>query len=214
MTRSPISSIPYDQLDSIQRGTMAYEWKGVPCLKNPFDLALYQLLLWREKPRTIIEIGSNKGGSALWLADMTAALGLDTRIISIDVVLATGVSHPRIEFRKGDGRKLGETLSKAEMEALPRPLLVIEDGSHDYDQALATLRFFDRQMLPGEYLVMEDGIIESMRARERYNGGPSRAIDEFLEEAGSRYVVDAGYCDHFGYNVTWNTNGYLRKAAE
>ncbi|HVY88228.1 MAG TPA: CmcI family methyltransferase [Hyphomonadaceae bacterium] len=211
MSRSSISSIPLEQLNSIQYGTMSYEWKGVPCLKNPFDLALYQMLLWRRKPRTLIEIGSNKGGSALWFADMAEILRIDMRIISIDIVLATGVEHPRIEFRKGDGRKLGETLSPQELASLPRPLLVIEDGSHDYDQSLASLRFFDPIMKSGEYLVIEDGIIESMQAAERYNGGPSKALDEFLAEAGERYEVDASYCDYFGYNATWNTNGYLRR---
>ena len=36
-----------------------------PMLKNPFDLALYLLLLRRLKPRTVIEIGSKSGGSGL-----------------------------------------------------------------------------------------------------------------------------------------------------
>jgi cephalosporin hydroxylase len=40
-----------------------YTYRGVPMLKNPFDLALYLLLLWRLKPRTVIEIGSKSGGS-------------------------------------------------------------------------------------------------------------------------------------------------------
>jgi cephalosporin hydroxylase len=213
MARSSISSLTLEQLNAIQRGTMSYEWKGVPCLKNPFDLALYQKLLWQQKPRTIIEIGSNQGGSALWLADMTKIMGIDARVISIDIAHFTGFQHAQIDFRCGDGRKLGETLTRDEMQALPRPLLVIEDGSHDYDQTLATLRFFDPAMKVGEYLVIEDGIIESMQVADRYNGGPSRALDEFLEEAGSRYEIDGSYCDYFGYNVTWNTNGYLKRLA-
>ena len=40
---------------------MNYTYKGVPTYKNPFDLALYQLLLWEQKPRTLIEIGSKWG---------------------------------------------------------------------------------------------------------------------------------------------------------
>ena len=42
-----------------------YTYRGVPMLKNPFDLALYLLLLRRLKPRTVIEIGSKSGGSGL-----------------------------------------------------------------------------------------------------------------------------------------------------
>src|SRR5207237_10311735 len=45
-------------LDTIQRGTMAYTYKGIPALKNPFDWAVYPMLVWEKRPQTIIEIGS------------------------------------------------------------------------------------------------------------------------------------------------------------
>ena len=64
-----MSDLPYELLMKIQQGTMAYRHRGVPLLKNPFDLALYPLLLERARPRTLIEIGSYSGGSALWFAD-------------------------------------------------------------------------------------------------------------------------------------------------
>jgi hypothetical protein len=43
-------------LETIQNGTMSYSYKGIPTYKNPFDIALYQLLLWEQKPRTLIEV--------------------------------------------------------------------------------------------------------------------------------------------------------------
>ena len=43
----------------------SYTYRGVRCLKNPFDLALYQMLISREGIRCVIEIGSAYGGSAL-----------------------------------------------------------------------------------------------------------------------------------------------------
>lgn len=59
---SPISAVPRPNLRTIQTGTLRYTWRGVVCSKNPFDLALYPILLWKEKPATIIEIGSKEGG--------------------------------------------------------------------------------------------------------------------------------------------------------
>jgi len=211
--RSPISSLPAVYLDGIQRGTLQFSWKGAPCYKNPFDLALYSLLLWRQRPGTIIEIGTHSGGSALWFADQAQALGLKTRIISIDINPFTAFSDPRISFRGCDARTLHKALPDAEMNALPRPLLVIEDASHDYEVSLASLRFFDHCMRSGEYVCVEDGIVDSFGVQERHQGGPNRAVKEFLAEAGDRYEIDAGYCDYFGYNVTWNTNGYLKRVA-
>ena len=71
---------------------MRYTWRGVLCNKNPFDMALYPMLLWERKPRTIIEIGSKEGGSAIWLADICARFGIDVRIVSVDI------DQPRMEL--------------------------------------------------------------------------------------------------------------------
>lgn len=209
--RPKISSIPEKYLDPIQRGTMRYEWKGVDCFKNPFDMALYSMLIWRLKPETIIELGTFNGGSALWLADLTRMFGLDSKIISIDIENFEGFSDPRIEFRQGDARHLSEVLSKDEMETIKRPLVVIDDADHCYETSLAILTFFDPWMRAGEYLLIEDGIADSFGVEDRYNGGPNRAISEFIAMAGDRYMIDDTYCDYFGTNVTWNTNGYLKR---
>lgn len=209
--RSNLSSIPEQYLHPIQKGTLNYEWKGIECFKNPFDLALYSMLIWRVKARTIIELGTYSGGSALWLADLTKSFDLDTRILSIDIEQKERFFHPRIEFRHGDAEQLSRVIPEDEMKSLKRPLVVIEDSSHKYETSLAVLRFFDPWMRPGEYLLIEDGIADSFGVEGRYNGGPNRAIAEFMAEAGDRFVVDETYCDYFGPNVTWNTNGYLKR---
>ena len=209
--RSNLSNIPRQYLQPIQEGTLLYEWKGVICAKNPFDLALYSTLIWRLKPKTIIEIGTYYGGSALWLADLTENYGLNTQILSIDIDNRVEFSHSRIEFRAGNARKLESVLTDDELRRFERPMIVIDDADHFYETSLAVLRFFDPWMRSGEYFLMEDGIADSFGVEDRYNGGPNRAIIEFMAEAGDRYRVDESYCDYFGHNVTWNTNGYLKR---
>jgi hypothetical protein len=49
---------------SIMRGQLGYMYRGMRCVRNPFDLALYLLILQELKPRTVIEIGSKEGGHA------------------------------------------------------------------------------------------------------------------------------------------------------
>ena len=83
-------ALPRQALQHIQRGTMSYTYKGVPTYKSPFDLALYQLLLWERKPRTLIEIGAKWGGSALWFADTLRSYGVDYQIHSVDIEIAPG----------------------------------------------------------------------------------------------------------------------------
>jgi cephalosporin hydroxylase len=207
-------NLPRQFLEGIQRGTMSYAYKGVPTYKNPFDLALYQLLLWEEKPRSLIEIGSKHGGSALWFADLLRSYGIDYTIHSIDVRPPAGHEIPGVTFPQGNGCNLSATLSAGLLSSLPRPMMVIEDADHRRATTLAVLRFFDPWLRPGEYIVIEDGIVDDLfdgAALAALEGGPRPAIADFLRERGTEYEIDTRLCDYFGANMTWNVNGYLRR---
>jgi len=208
------ADLPLRALQSLQAGSLKYSYRGIPMLKNPFEVALYQILLWQAKPRTIIEIGSYLGASALWMADLMRNFGLAGRVLSIDINPPNaGFERDDIHFIAGDARRLRETLTPQILSALPRPILVIEDSVHDVETTLAVLRFFDRILEPGEYIVIEDGLVTDLGVAHRFNGGPGRAISQFLLESGGRYQIDAAYCDHYGHNFTGNPNGYLRRIA-
>lgn len=43
---------------------MSSKYRGIGCLKSPFDMVIYLQLFSREVPRTVIEIGTRFGGSA------------------------------------------------------------------------------------------------------------------------------------------------------
>jgi len=207
------SSLPRRSLEAIQNGTLRYAYKGVPMFKDPFDLALYQMLLWRLKPRCLIEIGSKAGGSALWFADVLAGYGLAAQIHSIDLE-PPSLEIPGVVFHRGDGRRLGETLPDAVMRALPRPLIVVEDADHHAETTLRVLEFFDAWLAPDEYVVVEDGIVDDLYDAQRlaqFAGGPRQAVRTFLAARGADYELDIELCDFYGKNVTWNVNGYLRR---
>ncbi|MBL7748296.1 MAG: hypothetical protein JNM19_12745, partial [Chitinophagaceae bacterium] len=58
------------KLKDIDAGHHRVTYKGVPAIKCPFDYVLYQMLIAELQPDLIIEIGTNKGGSSLYLADL------------------------------------------------------------------------------------------------------------------------------------------------
>ena len=207
------TSLPRATLLSIQQSLHNYTYRGVPILKNPFDLALYPLLLWRVKPRTVIEIGSKSGGSALWLGDLMSNFSTEGHVYSVDLVCVDTVTHPRVTFLAGDGRALEATLRQELLEKLPRPWLIIEDADHHYATSIAVLHFFHPWLREGEFIIIEDGIISDLEQLPDYDSGPHRAIKEFLHEHSRDYVIDGEYCDFFGYNMTWCTNGFLRRIA-
>jgi cephalosporin hydroxylase len=203
--------LPKEAMMQIQLATHAYTYRGVPLIKNPFDFALYPLLLWNARPRTIIEIGSKSGASALWLADLVETYGLEGHVYSLDIVRVTNVNHSRVSFLEADGRQLGDFLSAEFLNQAARPLLVIEDADHTYETSAATLRFFSPWLQTGEYIIIEDGILSDILSLPGGLCGPHRAIEEFLAEHSGEYEIASEYCDFFGYNYTWCTNGYLRK---
>jgi cephalosporin hydroxylase len=208
------SSVPAEVLDRIQAGTMRTEYRGVPFFKSPFDIGLYLQLLSRQRPGTVIEVGTKYGGSALWFADMLTAQGsTDARVLSVDVESLVEFDDRRIDFLRGDANALGDVLSDELLESCPRPFLVVEDSSHHYRESLAVLRFFHERLRTGDYIVVEDGVVSQLTGApyRKYEHGPSRAIHDFLGEHGEHYEIDRALCDHYGYNATYNPNGWLRR---
>lgn len=199
---------------AVQEGTLRFTYKGIPCWKDPFDLALYSMLLWREQPRTIIEIGSAYGGSAAWFCDQQLIMGILPRlVISIDLKPPKS-QIPGLVFVKGDARDLGAVLATDWLEhEMPRPLLVIEDGAHEPDTTLAVLRFFDMFLRPGELIVVEDGNAGELYPGRHKRGGPLAGVEDFMIERGKSYARAGEYCDFFGQNVTWSPDGYWRRVA-
>lgn len=197
-------------LPAINRGVHHYTYKGVRTLKCPFDLAIYSHMLWRDKPRTIIEIGSANGGSALWLSDQFKMFGIEGHIHSLDIKPVDLAAPDNVTFHTSDVAKIAEVFSPEWLERQPRPLMVIDDGPHTYAAVRSILAYFAPHMRSGEYLVVEDGIVTALGEDAVYDGGPTKAVHDFLKEGGP-FEIDREYCDFFGRNVTYNVDGYLRR---
>lgn len=205
------TAFPPEFLRAFQAGTLGYTYKGIPCLKNPIDLSLYTKLIWDLRPGSLIEIGSNRGGSALWFADHLTAVGLNCPVLSIDLQPPTDIADPRIEFMAGDAARLEECLSQDLLTRLAHPWLIIEDSSHLYSVTIATIRFLAGTMRTGDVLVVEDGVIDDLGLADAYDGGPNRAVAEFIAALPRTFRVMEEYCDTFGTNATYNPNGYLMR---
>ena len=195
-------------LEDIETGHFHVKYKGVPAVKCPFDYVLYQMLLWEVKPDLVIEIGTHKGGSALYLADLLELNGTG-EIHTIDLPGnkedASLHTHPRISvFRKGFINYDTSNLSSY------KNILVIEDGSHLYGDTMAALEKFAPFVTKNSYFIAEDGIVTELGKEKEFNGGPQKAVTEFLEK-NNNFEIDRKWCDFFGPNATFNVNGYLKK---
>lgn len=195
-------------LKGIDAGHYNVTYKGVPAIKCPFDYVLYQMIVWEVKPDLIIEIGTNKGGSTLYLADLLE-LNQKGEIHTIDLENnkenPSLYNYPRIRLFK-DGFKNYDLASLSNFSSV----LVIEDGSHMYEDTLEALQLFSPFVSKNSYFIVEDGIVTELGLEKKYNGGPQKAIAEFLK-INPHFKIDKKWCDFFGPSSTFNINGYLKR---
>ena len=59
-------------------------WLGAQALKNPLDLWVYQEIMFETKPELVVETGTYRGGSALYLASLCDLMERG-EVVSIDV---------------------------------------------------------------------------------------------------------------------------------
>jgi cephalosporin hydroxylase len=196
------------KLSDIDAGHHRVTYKGVPAIKCPFDYVLYQMLVTGIKPDLIIEIGTRHGGSALYLADLMNLNGYG-EVHTIDLpdnqeseLLHT---HERVHIFKN-----GFQHYDCSVIARFQKVMIIEDGSHQYEDTLAALSLFAPYVSIGSYFIVEDGIITELGKSAAFNGGPQRAIDTFLQ-TNTNFITDRNYCDFFGPSATFNVNGYLKR---
>ena len=193
--------------EGIRLGTMESTYRQVPCLKCPFDYVLYQKIIFDLEPDLIIEIGTHHGGSALYMADLLDIIQKGT-VHTIDVhdIISDKVrSHARIKNFIGGW----ENYDLKNAEGF-KTVLIIDDGSHMYQDVLGALNKFNNLIAQGSYFIIEDGIIDDWGLKEKYEGAPLKAIDEFIATNGN-FEVDRSLCDFYGTNTTWNVNGYLKR---
>lgn len=190
---------------------MSYTYKGVGCNKSPIDLAIYLRLLADVRPRTLVEIGSKSGGSALLFRDFgKMLLDLPLEIVSIDLH-RPAQTFEGVTFLQGDVCNLAATFDANGLESLPRPWLVVEDSAHTAQACAAALDFFAQRLQPGEWLVMEDGVLDDLGLSPQYQGGPNAAITRFFATYPGVFEIGTKYCDMFGTQATYNPNGYLMR---
>lgn len=204
--RNSNEKVSFD-IRSIYLGHHKLKYRGIEAIRCPFDYLAYQMIICEQKPDLVIEIGTNKGGGAMYLADLMNNIshGMVHTIDILKIYDAALDEHPRIRtFSKGwQDYDLYDAKNASKV-------LVIEDSSHYYDNTLAVMKKFAPVVSPGSYMIVEDGIVNELGMAHEYDGGPLRAIREFLK-TNKEFEVDRRWCDFFGRNATFNVNGYLYK---
>lgn len=189
-------------------------WMGIPTLKNVLDLWVYQELICSLRPDLIIEMGSFKGGSTLYLAQMLEQLG-HGRIISVDLDHSQFLAvHNRITIMTGSTQD-PKIIARLTEEASGLSVMIIHDADHSRKMVLADLKTYADLVSKDSYFIVEDGVVdlfskETLLGATMGGPGPLPAVREFLE-SDPRFMIDRS-CER--YLLTYNPCGYLKKIAE
>jgi cephalosporin hydroxylase len=181
-------------------------WLGTQALKNPLDLWVYQELIAETRPELIVETGTWRGGSALYLASICDLLG-EGEIVSIDVAPMRDdyPQHPRITYLAGRSSTDPEVLAAVRERAAGRRILVILDSDHSQAHVEAELAAYAPLVPVGCYVVVEDSNIGQIR--EDLMPGPLQAIETFVGTT-DEFEIDR---EREKFLITFNPGGYLRR---
>lgn len=212
--------IPKELWRQLTENAYLQTWKGLTIEKDPMQIALYPMLLYELQPKTIIELGTLNGGSAVWLADQLDLFQIEGHVYSVDIDLSLldekTRNDSRIDFLQGDCNDISGILPAEMLANLPHPWIVIEDV---HVNLIGIMEYFHNFLQSGDYLIVEDTnnfmwevwqdwddqelIERGLRKHEELKGWVINHEDE--------YLVDTYYLDMYGYNSSKNWNSILKK---
>ncbi len=190
------------------RGTdVDIHWMGVPVEKCPMDLWAYQEILWQLQPDLIIETGTGRGGTTLYLASLLDSLEKG-RIISIDIAtIPSRPQHSRISYLTGNSVS-SAIVNDVRAQASPSDrVMVILDSEHAKSHVLSEMKNYAPLVTSGSYLIVEDTHFNGNPVPLEKGPGPLEAVDEFLTD---HYEFQPDRSRE-KYMLTFNPKGYLLK---
>jgi len=196
-------------------------WFGEPILQLPQDMFAIQEIIYRTRPKYVVECGVAWGGSLLFYSSLMELLGGE-RVIGVDIFIPGDLrvrlaSHGRISERIS--LITGSSVEKdtvARIKALVgncREVLVILDSFHSHEHVLSELQLYSPFVGKGQYLICSDTVVEyqpesDYRPRPWGKGNnPKTALDAFLKE-NNRFIVDNAVDDKLLF--TCIPGGFLR----
>ena len=208
------------QFVNIDGGKLNTRWKDRILLKDPFSLIVYQQMIFEIKPKTIIELGTFRGTSAHWLGNICKIGNLnDTKIYTVDKYpqfVDNNIKNDcknNVTFIEGDLYNLDKSMPVEWMNNLAHPWFIIEDTHIRMTTLFEHLKKCEN-LTKGDYVVIEDTIPYYWTDM---NNGMNKLVDlknyfgDENENKEPEWLVDTYFCDMFGYNSTFNWNGYFVK---
>lgn len=179
-----------------------FDWCGLPIIQYPQDIVALQEIIWKVRPKWIVETGVARGGSLALSASMLELIG-DGHVIGIDIDIRAHNRKAIEDHRLAKRITLiqGSSVDAAVVEQVQKlvggqdPVLVLLDSNHTHQHVLDELQLYSPLVRAGSYIVVYDTVIEDMPARFSDNrawgpgNSPKTAVHAFLAKS-DRFKID------------------------
>jgi len=184
---------------------------GYPIGQCPFDMQVYQELIFQTRPSFISQTGVAQGGSILYFASLLDLMGAeaDIPVIGIDIRLsdkALNINHPRVKLIEGDSTE-PSVVDRVKSILRGRKGMVSLDSDHHKEHVLAEMKIYKSCVAIGSYLVVEDTNLNGHPVKPSFGPGPYEAVEEFIQ-AEQNFLLD----DVWKRNrISFHQHGWLKR---
>jgi cephalosporin hydroxylase len=201
-------------------------WFGEPILQLPQDMFALQEIIFKTRPKFIVEVGVAWGGSLLFYSTLLELLG-GGHVIGIDIYVPDDLKARIESFGRMSERISwinGSSVEQSTVDQVKGILqgstetLVVLDSYHTHEHVLQELRLYSPFVGKGHYLACFDTYVEDIpeivQNRPRPWGAgnnPRTAVDQFLAEHGS-FEVDKALENKL--LLTLCPGGYLQRVRD
>lgn len=189
-------------------------WMGVDCWKSPSDMWNYQEILFDLKPSLVIEFGTAHGASALFFASIMRQIGEPFKVLSVDInhsrLNPAARRDPDVLFVKSSSTvpAIAEQIQQLKSE-FPGKIFAILDSDHSMNHVLAEMKLVRPLLSTGDYLIVEDSMLNGHPNLPGWGPGPYEAIEAYEQEFPNDYTHDFERENKFGW--TFAPYGFLTR---
>jgi cephalosporin hydroxylase len=188
-------AINFNILSEKYKYSSRFKWLGHKIIKIPNDLTIFQEIIFKIKPRFIIETGIAHGGSLIFFASMLKIMNIKNhKVIGIDINLTkknekkikSDSLSKKIKIFKGSSTN-SKILSQIKKITRGYKTLVILDSNHTEDHVFEELKSYSNIVSKNSYIIVQDTGIIHMPEKFNINRSwskkknPYTAVKKFLK---------------------------------